>query len=418
MSRRAERAGPDDRCPGALRVHPAADGGLVRVRVPGGAIDTARWRALAAAARRHAAGTLELTGRGNVQLRGVRPGAEPALAADLAAAGLLPAPAHDRVRNVVASPLSGRAGPGLLDVRPLVRALDAGLCADPDLARLPGRFLFALDDGRRDVLPLRADAALLGAPGGVALWLGGTDAGLRVPAPAGPAALLAAATAFLAERAARGSTAWRIAELPDGPAAIAARVAATLTDPVPGTPLDGPPGGDSAGDGGDGRIADPSGPGGRGPVGPVAQRDGRTAVGVVAPLGRLTAAQVDALADRAAGELVVTPWRSVVLPDLADAPAALRALAAAGLVTDPRSPWVGVTACAGTGCASALADVHADARAVHGRHGLAGPAHWSGCDRRCGQPAGTAVRITAGPAGYGYEGDPATTARIATLLDR
>ena len=52
-------------------------------------------------------------------------------------AGLLPSATHERVRNIVASPLSGRAG-GNLDVRPWVGELDAAICAEPRLAELGG----------------------------------------------------------------------------------------------------------------------------------------------------------------------------------------------------------------------------------------------------------------------------------------
>ncbi len=110
-------------------------------------------RALSDAAIAYADGDVHLTSRGNLQLRGIgldECGAVPAgLAEVVTAAGLLPSASHERVRNIVASPLSGLAG-GLTDVRPLVRELDAGLCADPVLADLPGRFLFGLDDGRGD----------------------------------------------------------------------------------------------------------------------------------------------------------------------------------------------------------------------------------------------------------------------------
>src|SRR4051794_9350890 len=138
-----------DSCPGALQTHAAADGALARVRVPGGLLTAAQLRVLAGAARELGDGALELTSRGNVQLRGLASGAETELADRLAAVGLFPSPTHERVRNVLASTLSGRVG-GLVDVRPWVRALDAGICTEPAFAALPGRFLATLDDGRGD----------------------------------------------------------------------------------------------------------------------------------------------------------------------------------------------------------------------------------------------------------------------------
>ncbi len=100
----------------------------------------------------------------------------------------------------------------------------------------------------------------------------------------------------------------------------------------------------------------------------------------------------------------LTPWRGIVVPGLPAhvAAGALDGLADAGLVTEPDSAWRSVTACTGKpGCAKALADVRADARAVMER--ARGPlaVHWSGCERRCGHPRGTAwVDLVATPAGY------------------
>ncbi|MGX5655938.1 precorrin-3B synthase, partial [Geodermatophilus nigrescens] len=168
-----------DACPGALQTHTAADGELARVRVPGGLLTAAQLRALAAAARDLGTSALEMTSRGNLQLRGLAPAGVPRLGEALAAAGLLPSETHERVRNVLASVLTGRAG-GLLDARPWVAALDEGLRADPALAALPGRYLATLDDGRGDVSGLGGDVGLLALPGGdVALLLDGADSGLR-----------------------------------------------------------------------------------------------------------------------------------------------------------------------------------------------------------------------------------------------
>ncbi|MFD0473349.1 hypothetical protein ACFQ0B_37660 [Nonomuraea thailandensis] len=99
-----------DACPGALQVHEAADGPLARVRLPGGAASAAQLHALADCAETFGSGVIELTSRANVQVRGLHSPA--AFAQHLAAAGLLPSAGHERVRNIVASPLSGRGTAG------------------------------------------------------------------------------------------------------------------------------------------------------------------------------------------------------------------------------------------------------------------------------------------------------------------
>jgi precorrin-3B synthase len=376
-----------DACPGALQAHAAADGGLARVRLPGGALRAGQLVALAVAARELGNGTLELTSRGNVQLRGLPAGAETELGERLAAVGLLPSATHERVRNVLASGLSGRTTGGHLDVRPWVAGLDAGLCADPTLAGLPGRFLATLDDGRGDVAGLGGDVGLLAlSPTAVALLLGGADSGLRATTDGAVALALAACRAFLAERSAQRSAAWRLAELSDGPARVAARL----------------PGGRSRDFGP--RVEVPAAPL-IGPIGAQTQVDGRTALAVLVPLGVLSAAQAELLATLAE-QVEVTPWRTVVVPDRPDA-GAVPALVGAGLVVDPGSPWRSVTTCAGRpGCAKSLADVRADAAAAVAAGTLpAGGArqHWVGCERRCGRPPGDVVDVVATPTGYRTE---------------
>lgn len=366
-------------------MHQAADGGLARVRIPGGVLTGLQWQALIAAAHELGNGQLELTSRGNLQLRGMAIGDETALAARLQDAGLLPSLAHERARNLLASPLSGRDGGGLLDIRPLIAEFDHALCARPALGELSGRFLFALDDGRADVLAAEPDIAVTAtSPDSMQLLLAGQPVGTKCPSHAAVELMLGAAEGFLAERRTQGGNAWRLAELADGPARVAARLG--IADPAGYTPIPAP---------GHETAAAP----GR----PIRQRDGASALVIGVPLGSLSTAQAKAFLRP---ELILTPWRSIVLPDLdADEVNELLAVCATlGMITDESDPLRNVTACTGRpGCASALADVRADAVATH-RAGASAPpvlaVHWSGCARRCGRPAGTVIDLIATGAGY------------------
>ncbi|MFI9271172.1 precorrin-3B synthase [Kitasatospora sp. NPDC052896] len=369
--------GRDDACPGALRLHAADDGGLARVRVPAGLLAVDQALALAEAAQALGDGELETTSRGNVQLRGLAADAGAELAARLRAVGLLPSESHERVRNIVASPLAGLDGVGFAELRPWVCELDELLRGSETARELSGRFLFALDDGRGDVAALDADVTLIARPAGAGAWLRlGRSA--RVAELAGladgPRLALRAAEEFVRLR----SGAWRVREAdPDG-SLLAERLGA---EGLPWRSL-------------------PALPGTRPVVGAVA---GGGALSVGLRFGRASVEQWRALAGAARGELRITPWRGVVLPG-AD-PAALPGLAAAGLRTDPRSPWEQASACTGApGCAKSLADVRADAATAlaadaPGEARLL-PVHWSGCERRCGHPAGRWVDVLATGSGY------------------
>ena len=367
------RTRDEDACPGALQVHQAADGVLARVRLPGGMIGAAQLDALAEAAIQFAAGTLELTARGNVQLRGVTDTA--AVADAVAAAGLLPSVTHERVRNIVASPLSGRLG-GLADARAWVAELDRGIQDDPDLAGLPGRFLFSIDDGTADVSGLAADAGVHVLGDGVALLLAGRDTGIRLRGDEAVKALLTVARRFTQLR----GNVWRIAELDDPNVLLA------------GYTPSAPAGGEF--------IAT------RPPVGWIDQHDGTVALGAAVPLGVLSARQAQFLAAIAA-PVVITPWRSLLVCDLTESVAdtALRVLAPLGLVFDATSRWLDVTACVGRpGCERALDDVRAEATraAESGTVGttdaghLTGVVHYAGCERACGSPRSGAVLVATG----------------------
>jgi precorrin-3B synthase len=351
-----------DTCPGALQVHQAADGALARVRLPGGMLSAAQLAVLASASVRFGSATLELTARGNLQIRGITDST--AVANAVAQAGLLPSTTHERVRNIVASPLSGRLA-GRADVRGVVGQLDAAIRAKPSLARLPGRFLFSIDDGRGDVSGLAADVGVHVADTETALLLAGRDTRVRLAVDGVVEALVELATKFVKIR----GNAWRVSELVD-PA-----------DLLPGIEL-----GATA----FAAVARP-------PVGWIGQDDGRVALGAVVPLGVLHAHVAEYLATIGA-PLVVTPWRSLLVCDLDDAvaDATLRVLAALGLVFDEDSPWSAISACAGSpGCAHSAADVRADAAAAArtGEGDVGVRRHFVGCERACGSPTAGEVLV-------------------------
>lgn len=284
-----------DRCPGVLRLHSATDGHLARVRLPGGRLSPTRLQALASASQL-GNGIVELTSRANLQLRGLPEDAGPQLAALLAEAGLFPSPAHDRVRNVISSPLAGRHPDSLTETDHLVDVLDRGLCADATLAELPGRFLFAIDDGSRLALGNGADVTLAARDANTfQVLIGGEAIEGRMSGEAAVGFALAIARAFLAERARAGSMAWRVTELKDGAQRVAERVGVKLSAEQTLT--------------------------GREPLtaGRQAGRDGLLAVTALAPGGRLEPGAVATLASLAETldfEVRVSPWRTLTIPDL------------------------------------------------------------------------------------------------------
>lgn len=362
-----------DACPGLLRPHLAADGGLVRVRLPGGRLSVAQLTALMHAADRFGDGRLQLTSRGNVQLRGIRvSGAgeiDPELVVVISRAGLLPSPTHERVRNLLCSPLTGLSG-GLADLRPALGALDRMLCAAPELAGLPGRILFGLDDGRGDIAPLGVDLGAVAVSADRAVLLAGDFLGGQVPVAEVPAALIGLARNFLGRAGGR----WRVTEMADRGACLLQR-----SQPLPP------------------RRREPLSPG------VIRQRDGRTAMLLGAPLGLVDRRQIDALVATGTRLVVITPERSVLLTDLVEVPDP-GMLTAAGWLTAADSSWAGISACVGwPGCAKSNGDTRSAAAAVAGRGaGSSQRVHISGCERRCGAPRGPhrEVLLTAkGPVG-------------------
>lgn len=402
-----------DPCPGALSLAAARDGLLARVRIPGGALTPPQLRALAALAEVCGHGALDITGRANVQVRGLGGRVAERFGQGLRAAGLLPSDAHDRVRNIVASPLAGIDPDELLDPRPAVAALDAALLADDGMSLLPPKFGFVVDGGGLPVGAFAQDVGLVALPAGGAagtagvewgLVIGGRDTGQRVQPDGLVTLALAAAHAFLAARASVGGThtdVRRMRELVRDAAGHAA-VLREIGRRCPGVRRSGAP---------LARRPEPT----VGPLGVLRQRQAGLAVlSPVVALGRLSAAQATGLASLAAehgGDLRLTPWRGIVLAGVSERalPDATERLQALGLPLTPADPFAGLVACAGPeGCAAGLADVRGDATALAQRlarrpraPGAPPVVHWSGCGKRCAMRGPSDLLLVA--TGEGYE---------------
>lgn len=290
-----------DRCPGVLRPWRAEDGLLVRLRLVGGRLPATTLVRLVALAEEYGDGLVHVTSRANLQLRalpscstdaGAAAAADGAAADDgaaslapqvveaIGATGLLPAPSHELARNVMVSPQTGLFG-GRGDLRPVAAAFDAALCASPVLARLPGRFLFVLDDGRGDLMDRTCDLGLVALSAHEAQLRIGSAWGPVVPLADAAGSLVRLAEEFMTRRGSGPDAAWHVDELTHP-------LAQPLAQPSPPDP----------------RLPAPTA---ALPFGPVAGGE-HLAVpdGIDLPLAAALAARAD--------ELIVTPWRGVLVP--------------------------------------------------------------------------------------------------------
>ncbi|MFA9460449.1 precorrin-3B synthase [Thiohalorhabdus methylotrophus] len=379
-------------CPGVAAPMETADGLLLRLRHPIGGLDAGQARTVAEVARRHGSGQLELTSRGNLQLRGFTAAELPAARRRLEETGLTDAdPRREAVRNVVAAPVADRDTEAVADVRAVAQDLSAAVTGRPALRELPAKVGLLVDGGGRARLDaLAADLRLeaVATPEGLRYRLaaGGTARTAVVLGWVTEAEAVASAVRvlerFLALREGQAEPPRRLAEavacFGAGPLVEAAGADAIAgSDPVASRPSI--------------RYRDLLGP-----------EPGGGWVGAAFPFGALTADQLDGLAElldpEAGGSLRLTPWRAVLLVGArSGAGEALRAL---GAVTDGGDRRLALSACVGApGCAAGSTATRSDARAMGEAAGVllgaGGRLHVSGCDKGCGKPAHPAATLTA-----------------------
>ncbi len=366
-------------CPSLYDPMPTGDGLLVRVKPPGARLTAPATRALAEAAASLGNGVIELTRRGNLQVRGLLPDAVAPFAAAMVAAGLADRdPERERRRVVIAPPLAGD-DPGAADAG-LAERIEAALAYGPALA---SKFSIAVDAG-----------------GVLAGWPLAGDIVVRIEAgrhwitpgvgPCAPDRIIGEVIRLTTEAAGKRLFPLSLRER----AGVRGRAGTNLD---PDEPLAAGAGSAPL------RSQNPLTPAlsrrerGKNGYYPYAGTDcGALALGLpLAQLDPATLHALAALADRFGGGAIRTsPWRTLLLGRVraADLPAARAAAHAAGLATDPDDPRLQVTSCIGSpGCASATVPARQDAARL-AREGH-GPLHLSGCAKGCAYPGGVPAMV-------------------------
>ena len=370
-------------CPGLLRIVPALDGGICRIKLPGGALRSAQARAIAEAARQHASGVLELTNRSNLQIRGVLPGQESALIDALLGAELGPrVAAADDVRNLMLSPAAGLDPQARMDVRPLASQLLDLLQDTPVLHALSPKFALQLDGGEALAMREHPHDLWLAAEDEQHLLLGLAGCPIDTPLARVEAThtvtLVRELLLLFLKLATPEQSRMRqlLAQIPASE--LLQHLQTRLDFPLQPAPANW-------------QTAATIN---RSPAGiyPQAQ-SGLCMVAAGAQLGRLHAEQLLALAQlseqQGDGELRLTPWQGVLLGNVAESASRelLAALGELGLLIHADEPLLGLVACTGSAaCARGLADSkhHALHLAELLRESGARPqVHLSACPRSC-----------------------------------
>ena len=372
-------------CPGVLAPMEVGDGLLVRVRVPAGVLPAASAKRIAELGRRFGNGLVDLSHRGNLQLRGVAAADMEALIAELRALGYVSADAEsEAVRNVLTSPTAGLDGTAVLDVRPYALALDARLAEDRALHRLPPKFGWLVDGGGQATLFDSSTDVRFDAVEGplFRVGLGGTFEGAVLLGHCRPDDLVelaaALALAFLELRQ-------TLAEPPRRMAGLVKALGMEVLRERVGTWLLNSPHPSHA------QTSSPP------PLTRLALGPQPTWLGVAFPFGRLDCDRLEALA-ALTHEIRITPWRALLLAAPQDG-AAERATALGGIL-DHGDLRLKITACSGvTGCDVGTTDTHADGLSIAERAaGLLETVrmvHVSGCAKGCAHPGAADVTLTA-----------------------
>jgi ferredoxin-nitrite reductase len=379
------RGSAGDACPGLFYQTPAKDGFLVRIRVPGGRLNVAQAKYLAAVAQEYGQGQVWLTNRSNVQLRLSQAEMPAVVLEQLQALGLAARDATvDHLRNIMASPTAGIDRAALMDVGSLVVAIDNYLSNHSELAPLSAKFSIGVDGGEAVSIRDRRNDVWFVAESidQLRVYFGLDDTGIVVGPDDVVGMVAAIGRVYLeiapqilggGERRKSRKPRWR--EIVD-------YVGFDGKDLIPPSP--------------------PSEGGDMNHIGSHPQNDDRHYIGIVVPLGKLQSSQLLQLAQLAEtdgnGELRLTPWQNVIIPNVTQPTELQTDLTQFGYSTDPVHPSAALVACSGSpGCASSFTSTQTDAMRIseHLMGKLDHPIniHVSGCSKGCAQPYASDIAL-------------------------
>jgi ferredoxin-nitrite reductase len=409
-------------CPGLFYSTPAQDSTLIRIRTPGGCLNHQQGKAIAALIEHCGSETIQVTNRANLQIRSIHP-LTATIFQTLQNLGLAAQnPKVDHLRNVMASPTAGIDSLELMDTRPLVQALDTYIQSHPELAGLPAKFSVGIDGGgavgvgTRSSIPWehRYNEVQLSA-----VWVdpqinhsGDRSAGLYFRLALGAAKQLrdvsvliepgdcvlvvaAIATAYLdyINQASASPNKPRMKHLLQdwGVERYLQRVNSYLSRPLRQMT--------------DCSILFPTKPYGHLGIHPQ-QQPGLSYIGVGLQLGQLTAAQLLGMVQLSetfgSGDFRLTPWQTVLLPNIPNqrVAEAIQALASLGVSASHDRYFSEIVACAGKpGCAASATETQTHAIALvnhlNQRLTLDCPVniHLTGCEKSCAQPSPAEITL-------------------------
>ena len=394
---------------GLFYVAPAQDAFMCRLRFAAGMVRSHQLRGVADLAKRYGGGYADVTTRANLQIRQIGPKDTIDLLMGLHELGIINRGAGaDNVRNITASPTAGFDPDELFDTRPLASQMHHFILNHRDLYGLPRKFNIAFDGGgtisaledTNDIgfAAVRVGAGADGIEPGIyfRMQLGGITGHRDFARDCGvllrPQECVPVAAAILrvfidhADRTDRKRA--RLKYLLDewGLDRYLAEAEKWLPRALLRVPLDRCEPRRTAVD----RLAH---------IGFYPQKQpGRSYVGLVLSVGRISAAQMRGLAAIAdgfgSGDLRLTVWQNLLIPDLSDdqIPAVKAQIEALGLHWRASEVRAGLVACTGSaGCKYAAADTKAHALQIadhlEPRVKLDQPVniHLTGCHHSCAQ---------------------------------